>query len=105
MGAVGLIAIGVEITHASSPRRQRQRRRERPRPMSSQDASEGTALIVVDVLNRYEHPDAAPLRRSMARAIDPMRHVIDDARDAGAAVVYVNDNYGDWAAGREQLCE
>jgi len=73
--------------------------------MSSKDASEGTALIVVDVLNRYEHSDAAPLKRTMARATDAMRRVIADARDARAAVVYVNDNYGDWSASREQLCE
>lgn len=65
----------------------------------------GTALIVVDVLNRYEHPDAEPLRRSMAEAAPAMSTLIGQAADRGIDVVYVNDNYGDWSAGREQLCE
>lgn len=73
--------------------------------MSPRNPSEGTALIVVDVLNRYEHSDAGPLRRSMARVIDAISRLVANARDAGVAVVYVNDNYGDWSASREQLCE
>jgi nicotinamidase-related amidase len=64
-----------------------------------------SALIVVDVLNRYEHADAEPLRRSMAGAMPAMRALIAQAREAGTEIVYVNDNYGDWSAGRIELRE
>jgi nicotinamidase-related amidase len=64
-----------------------------------------SALIVVDMLNRYEHDDAGPLRESVRAVIEPMSQVIAEAKEAGDCVVYVNDNHGDWAAGREALTE
>jgi nicotinamidase-related amidase len=64
-----------------------------------------TALIVVDMLNNYEHEDAEPLRESVRAVIEPMADLIARGREAGALIVYVNDNHGDWAAGREALIE
>jgi nicotinamidase-related amidase len=64
-----------------------------------------TALIVVDMLNRYEHEDAEPLRAAVREAIPAMRLLIDAAREADAPVVYVNDNHGDWTAGRRTLID
>jgi nicotinamidase-related amidase len=63
------------------------------------------ALIVVDVLNPYEHEDAELLMRSAARAVPPLSELIDGARDAGLLTVYVNDNHGDWSAGRQEIVE
>ena len=62
-----------------------------------------SALIVIDMLNRYEHDDAEPLRHSVRAVIEPMAELIARANEAGACMVYVNDNHGDWAAGREAL--
>src|SRR4051794_32590417 len=62
-----------------------------------------TALIVVDMLNRYEHPDADRLMRSVRAVLPTMSDLIAQARDAGARMVYVNDNHGDWTAGRKAL--
>ncbi len=64
-----------------------------------------SALIVVDMLNRYEHDDAEPLRASVRAVIDPMARLVAKAKQAGACLVYVNDNHGDWTAGREALTE
>jgi nicotinamidase-related amidase len=64
-----------------------------------------SALIVVDMLNRYEHDDAEPLRDSVREVIEPMARLIAQAKEAGACLVYVNDNHGDWTAGRESLTE
>jgi nicotinamidase-related amidase len=62
-------------------------------------------LIVIDMLNRYEHDDAEPLRDSVRAVIEPMAALIAQAKEAGACLVYVNDNHGDWTAGREALTE
>ena len=50
------------------------------------------ALIVTDMLNRYEHEDAEPLRESVRTIIDPMRSLLDGAREREMLTVYVNDN-------------
>lgn len=64
-----------------------------------------SALVVVDMLNRYEHDDAESLRDSVRAVIGPMADLIAQAKEAGACLVYVNDNHGDWTAGREALTE
>jgi nicotinamidase-related amidase len=61
------------------------------------------ALLVVDMLNRYQHDDAEPLRESVRQVLPAMAELIAGARDAGALTVYVNDNHGDWTAGRSAL--
>jgi nicotinamidase-related amidase len=62
-----------------------------------------TALVVIDVLNRYEHEDAEPLAESVAQALPAMQSLISQAREHDVPIVYVNDNYGDWAAGGPEL--
>jgi nicotinamidase-related amidase len=64
-----------------------------------------TALIVVDMLNRYDHEDAARLMRSVRERLPAMRRLIDAARDHEILTVYVNDNHGDWSACRPELVE
>lgn len=67
--------------------------------------SERTALIVIDVLNRFEHDDAEPLIASVRETAPQMQAAVARAREAGVPVVYVNDNYGDWSAGGRELSE
>jgi nicotinamidase-related amidase len=64
-----------------------------------------TALIVIDMLNTYEHPDGEPLRESAERAAPAIAKLLEAAREEEAAIIYVNDNYGDWTASRSQLVE
>jgi nicotinamidase-related amidase len=63
------------------------------------------ALIVVDMLNRYEHEDAEPLRDAVRTVLPTMSDLIARASEGGALTVYVNDNHGDWTAGRTALTE
>jgi nicotinamidase-related amidase len=63
------------------------------------------AVIVTDMLNRYEHDDAEPLMESVRRIIDPLRSLIAQAREQEVLTVWVNDNHGDWTAGRSELVE
>jgi len=62
-----------------------------------------TALIVTDMLNRYEYEDAERLRASVRETIEPMRLLLDRARELDLLTVYVNDNHGDWSAARAEL--
>jgi nicotinamidase-related amidase len=64
-----------------------------------------SALIVIDVLNRYEHDDAEGLMESMREALPAMQRIIGSAHDAQALTIFVNDNYGEWGAGRRELAE
>jgi nicotinamidase-related amidase len=64
-----------------------------------------TALIVIDMLNRYEHEDAERLQESVREALPGIRRALDAAAEQELMTVYVNDNHGDWAADRSRLCE
>jgi nicotinamidase-related amidase len=61
------------------------------------------ALIVIDMLNPYDHEDAEPLMDSVADVLPSLSELIKRAPEAGLLTVYVNDNHGDWTAGREKL--
>jgi nicotinamidase-related amidase len=62
-----------------------------------------TALIVVDMLNSYEHDDADELTKSVEAVVEPLSQLIARAEDEGVELVYVNDNYGDWKSSQEDL--
>jgi nicotinamidase-related amidase len=62
-----------------------------------------TALIVVDMLNSYEHDDADQLTRSVEDIVEPLADLIARADDEGVEIIYVNDNYGDWNSSQEEL--
>jgi nicotinamidase-related amidase len=64
-----------------------------------------TALIVVDMLNRYDHADAEPLIESVRQRVDAMRELVSAAREREVLTVYVNDNYGDWSATAASLAD
>jgi nicotinamidase-related amidase len=69
------------------------------------EPAQRTALIVVDVLNPYEHEDADALVDSMRSAVEPISRLVRQAREEDVPVVYVNDNYGHWNSSSAQLLE
>lgn len=62
-----------------------------------------TALLVIDMLNPYEHEDAETLARSVSKIVEPLASLVELARENELDVVYVNDNYEDYAATRDDL--
>jgi len=64
-----------------------------------------TAVVVVDMLNPYEHEDAERLMASVRETLPAMLELIARAREQDVPVVYVNDNHGDWSACRPELVE
>jgi nicotinamidase-related amidase len=62
-----------------------------------------TALIVVDMLNTYDHEDADRLVDSVEGVVEPIAGLVERASNEGVEVIYVNDNYGDWNSSQEEL--
>ncbi len=67
--------------------------------------SGATALVIVDMLNPYEHPEADRLAERVEGALPGIAALLERAGEAETPVVYVNDNYGDWNSSAEELAE
>jgi nicotinamidase-related amidase len=58
-----------------------------------------TAVLVIDMMNAYKHPDADELIAGVAEIIDPLTDLVGQARRRDDVdLIYVNDNYGDFTA-------
>ena len=66
---------------------------------------DATALIVVDVLNAYDHEDADKLVASVDEALPKMEALLREAREREVVRIYVNDNFDDWTLDRGKLVE
>ncbi|BBZ22510.1 cysteine hydrolase family protein [Mycolicibacter hiberniae] len=65
-----------------------------------------TAVVVVDMLNAYRHPDAEQLADNVAQIVEPLADLVECSRAANDVdLIYVNDNYGDFTAGFAQIAE
>jgi nicotinamidase-related amidase len=62
-----------------------------------------TALIVIDMVNSYDFPDAEQLVESVEKALPAMQRLIDRAVEEDVLTIYVNDNFGAWRSNREEL--
>ena len=63
-----------------------------------------TALIVIDMLNRYEHEDAEPLVRSVEEQLPQIVALRDRAAASDdVLLVYSNDNFEHWESTRDDL--
>lgn len=61
------------------------------------------ALVVVDVLSDYDHPDADRLIESVAATVPSIVSLVERARARDVLTVYVNDNFQDWTLDRKTL--
>jgi nicotinamidase-related amidase len=55
-------------------------------------------LVVVDVINDFDHDDGEELLASFRERLGAMTYAIEAARAARVPVVYVNDAHGRWDA-------
>ena len=65
----------------------------------------GSALVVIDMLNTYDFPDADKVAESARDVVPKIADLIARAKDEDVRVIYVNDNYGDWNSSQEELLE
>jgi nicotinamidase-related amidase len=63
------------------------------------------ALVVIDMINTYDHEDAERLRESAKDAVPVIAELLRGAREAGAPIIYVNDNFGEWRSDHRALLE
>jgi nicotinamidase-related amidase len=61
-----------------------------------------TALIVIDMINAYDFPDAEKVASSAENAVPVIEDLIDGH---DGPVIYVNDNFGHWRSHRDELVE
>jgi nicotinamidase-related amidase len=64
-----------------------------------------TALIVIDMINTYDHPDAELLLPSARRVVPALVRLLERARAEDVPVVYVNDNFGEWRSHHGEILE
>ncbi|MGW7468306.1 cysteine hydrolase family protein [Streptomyces xantholiticus] len=55
-----------------------------------------SALVVIDMINTYDHADADLLLPSVTQAVPAVVRLLDRARSQHVPVIYVNDNFGEW---------
>ena len=66
---------------------------------------DGTALVIIDLINRFDFGGASkllPRARKAAEAVLALRAAADEAE---IPVIYVNDNFGQWHSERSALVE
>ncbi len=69
------------------------------------NAVSNRALVVIDMINTYEHPDAELLLPSVEKAVPAIVRLIERARKHDVPVVYVNDNFGEWRSHHGELVD
>ncbi|MFG2539351.1 cysteine hydrolase family protein [Streptomyces sp. NPDC048511] len=64
-----------------------------------------SALILIDMINTYEHPDAELLIPSLRKALPHVVRLLERARARGVPVIYVNDNFGEWRSHHGEIVQ
>ncbi|MEV6500819.1 isochorismatase family cysteine hydrolase [Streptomyces prunicolor] len=64
-----------------------------------------SALIVIDMINTYDHDDAALLIPSVQESLPAVTRLLHRARELDVPVIYVNDNFGQWRSHHGELLE
>jgi nicotinamidase-related amidase len=63
------------------------------------------ALVVIDMINTYEHEDGELLVESAGKAVPVIARLLERARESGTPVIYVNDNFGQWRSDLRALVD
>ncbi|MFI9802982.1 cysteine hydrolase family protein [Streptomyces sp. NPDC052301] len=61
------------------------------------------ALIVIDMINTYDHEDAELLIPSAGSVVPVIADLAERARRSSIPVIYVNDNFGEWRSHHGEL--
>jgi nicotinamidase-related amidase len=69
------------------------------------DRTAGRALVVIDMINTYDHEDAELLVPAAERIVPVLAELIGRARATGVPVVYANDNFGLWRSHHGELVD
>ncbi|WCD83750.1 Maleamate amidohydrolase [Streptomyces xanthophaeus] len=64
-----------------------------------------TAVVIIDMLNTYDHQDAAELVPSVEQVLPAVVRLLEEARRRGLPVIYANDNFGKWRSHHGEILE
>ncbi|MFI8825551.1 cysteine hydrolase family protein [Streptomyces sp. NPDC053431] len=64
-----------------------------------------TAVVVIDMLNPYQHEDADLLVPSVGAALPAVERALSAARAAQVPIVYANDNFGQWRSHHGEIVD
>jgi nicotinamidase-related amidase len=64
-----------------------------------------TALIVIDMINTYDHKDADQLIPSVEPVVPVVTGLLRRARNSDVPVIYVNDNFGEWRSHHGEILD
>lgn len=76
-----------------------------PLPGGNLDAMGKTALIVIDMINTYDHKDADQLLPSAEAVVPVVADLLRRARRRDVPVIYVNDNFGEWRSHHGEMLD
>lgn len=65
----------------------------------------GTALLIIDMINRFDFPGSEELLPKAMAAADIILALRAAADSCNVPIIYVNDNYGEWHSDRDRLIE
>ncbi|MBO1330294.1 cysteine hydrolase family protein [Streptomyces sp. VRA16 Mangrove soil] len=68
-------------------------------------ARPSAAVIVIDMINTYDHQDADLLLPGARKAVPVIAELLAAARARGVPVVYANDNFGQWRSHHGELVD
>jgi nicotinamidase-related amidase len=71
--------------------------------MSTAKPSKGDALLIIDMINTFAFEDGAALSRSALSIADALHGLRTRFHRQRLPVIYVNDNFGRWRLGFEEL--
>lgn len=61
------------------------------------------AVLIIDMLNAYDHDDGDALAAQARSRIEPLRTLIEMGGHGDSTLVYVNDNFDDFTATSEDI--
>ena len=64
-----------------------------------------SAVVVIDMINTYDHADADVLLPSATRTVPAMVELLCKARARNVPVIYVNDNFGEWRSHHGEILD
>jgi len=65
----------------------------------------GVALLVIDLVNRFDFEGGDRLKTAAEKIVDPILRLRAALDAADAPVIYVNDNFGEWHSEKAKLVE
>ena len=94
-----------QVPHAAKARAQHKLPAKNPDLHGSAPDKCETALVLIDVINDLEFPEAEGMLEDAIAMAKNLRRLAQRARKAKVPVVYVNDNFGRWRSDFRQTIE